>query len=217
LPPVLVLASTDITAFHILGGMLALWAVVLSALGIMRHDFPGKGVGQTVVMAISVLLVVGTVAAAVLTGEDEPKGEEGPTAGIKEGSEGSSEPEQGVTPAPGTGADAGQEPGGQGQDAPAGGTIKTLVLSADPGGQLLFDKDELAAAPGKVRITMNNPSPIPHNIALEGQGLSAKEGPTVEKGGASEVEADVKAGDYTYFCSVPGHREAGMEGTLTVK
>jgi plastocyanin len=218
LPPVLVLASTDITAFHILGGLLALWAVILSALGVMRHDFPGKGAGQTVVMAISVVLVIGAVGSAIVTAEDEPKGGEESGAGIKAGPEGTSEPEQGGgTAAPGTGADAGQEPGGEGQNAPPAGTVKTLVISADPGGQLQFDKDQLQAPKGNVRITMNNPSPVGHNVAIEGQGLPAKEGPVVEKGGASEVEATVKPGKYTFYCSVPGHREAGMEGTLTVK
>jgi plastocyanin len=217
LPPVLVLAATHITAFHIIGGLLALWAVILSALGVMREDFPGKGSGQTIVMAISALLVAGAVSSAIITATDEPKGGEAAGAEVKSGSEGATTPGQGATPAPGTGANSGQQPGGQGQAAPPGGTVKTLVISADPTGQLRFDKDVLQAPAGKVRITMNNPSPVGHNVALEGPGLSVQQGPTVQKGGASEVEATVKAGSYTYFCSVPGHRQAGMQGTLTVK
>jgi plastocyanin len=215
LPPVLVLASTDITAFHILGGLLALWAVVLSALGVMREDFPGKGSGQRIVMGISTLLVIGAVASAILSAKDEPKGGEAAGAQTKAGSEGEKTPQG--TPAPGTGANSGQQSGGQGQSAPPGGTVTTLVLTADPSGQLRFDKDALSASAGAVRITMNNPSPLGHNIALEGTGLPEKAGPVVQKGGASEIEVTVKAGSYTYFCSVPGHRQAGMQGTLTVK
>ena len=64
---------------------------------------------------------------------------------------------------------------------------------------------------------MKNPAPVPHNVSIEGPGGIDEQGPTVDKGGASEVEATLKAGSYTYYCSVPGHREAGMEGTLTVK
>jgi plastocyanin len=201
---VLLLASTDITAFHIIGGLLALWAVVLAALGVMRHDFPGGCHGQAAVMGITGLLVAGAIGSAIATAKDEPKGKE----------------KAGATPSPvspGTGSGAGQTPGGQGKPAPAGGTVQTLLLSADPSGQLRFDKSSLQASAGTVRITMKNPSPIPHNISLQGPGGLDKHGPTVGQGGASQVAAPVKAGTYTYYCSVPGHRQAGMQGTLTVK
>ena len=210
------LLAADITAFHVLGALLAIWALIVSGLGVFRHDFPGKGSGQTVVMAISGLLVAGAIGAAIVTAKDEPKGGEEAGAVNKAGHEGSGQPEEGGGTAPGNGANAGQEPGGEGQAAPPGGTAKTLVINADPGGQLRFDKTELEAPAGTVRITMNNPAPVPHNVSLEGNGV-AEEGDTVEKGGASEVEGDLKPGSYTYFCSVPGHRQAGMVGTLTVK
>jgi plastocyanin len=174
-------------------------------------------------MAISAVLVVGTIAAAIGTAKSEPKGG-GEQAGKinKVGPEGTRQAGNGGAVAPGTGANAGQEPGGNSsqdtQPAPAPqGTVKTLLLSADPTGQLRFDKSTLSAAAGTVRLTLNNPSPVPHNISIEGPGGLKKEGPTVQKGGASEVEAPLKAGTYTYYCAVPGHRQAGMQGTLTVK
>jgi plastocyanin len=215
------LAATDINAFHVVGALLALWALVVTALGVTRHDFPGKGSGQTIVIAISAVLVAGAIGTAIGTAKDEPKGGEEAGKGNKAGAEGTGQPEQGGGVAPGTGANAGQEPGGNANQnppkAPPGGTIKTLPISADPSGQLRFDKDTLQAAAGNVRITMQNPAPVPHNVSLEGPGGVNKQGQTVNKGGASEVEAALKPGSYTYFCSVPGHRKAGMEGTLTVK
>ena len=90
-----------------------------------------------------------------------------------------------------------------------------LTLSADPGGGLKFDKDSLTAPAGEVTITMENPADVPHNVALEGDGVD-EEGEIVEKGGTSTVSATVEAGEYTFYCSVPGHRQGGMEGTLTV-
>jgi plastocyanin len=211
------LASTTITAFHVVGGLLALWAVVLAGLGVIREDFPGKGAGQTIVMAITTILVLGAVGTAIGTATDEPKGGEVAGKVNKAGREGTGQPSQGGGVAPGTGANAGQQPGGNAQPQPGQPTAKTLLLSADPTGQLRFDKDTLQATAGVVRITMNNPSPVQHNVSLEGPGGISKQGMTVSKGGASEVEASLKPGSYTYFCSVPGHRQAGMQGTLTVK
>jgi plastocyanin len=216
------LAAQQITAFHIVGGILALWAVVLTALGVTREDFPGKGAGQKIVMAISAVLVAGAIGTAIGTAKDAPKPGEEAGKVNKAGREGTGQPQQGGGVAPGTGANAGQQPGGNagqkpGAAAPAGGTTKTLLISADPSGQLRFDKSTLAAPAGNVRITMNNPSPVPHDVSIQGPGGLKKQGPVVSKGGASQVEAALKPGTYTYYCSVDGHRQAGMQGTLTVK
>jgi plastocyanin len=91
----------------------------------------------------------------------------------------------------------------------------TLSLQADES-QLKFDKSALSAKPGKVTIVMKNPSTLPHDVAIEGNGVEAK-GKVVNQGGTSTATATVKAGTYTFYCSVDGHRQAGMEGTLTVK
>ena len=70
--------------------------------------------------------------------------------------------------------------------------------------------------PGALTLNSNNEAAIPHNIALEGGGIN-EEGPVVQGGETSTIEVTVKPGEYTFYCSVPGHREGGMEGTLTVK
>jgi uncharacterized cupredoxin-like copper-binding protein len=91
-----------------------------------------------------------------------------------------------------------------------------IVDDADPSGSLKFEKDKLDAKAGKVTITMNNPSPVPHGIELEGSGVEEK-GEVVQKGGKSVVTATLKPGEYEFYCPVPGHKEGGMKGTLTVK
>jgi plastocyanin len=91
-----------------------------------------------------------------------------------------------------------------------------LALAADSGGQLKFDKSSLSAKAGKVTITMDNPSPVPHAIAIEGSGVN-ESGSTVGMGGKSTATASLKPGTYTFFCPVDGHKDAGMKGTLTVK
>lgn len=100
---------------------------------------------------------------------------------------------------------------------PAAGGKTALALSADPSGQLAFDTKTLKAKAGTVTLDMKNPSSsgIPHAIAVEGNGLD-KKGATVQPGGSSTVTVKLKPGTYTFYCPVPGHKQGGMEGTLTV-
>ena len=98
---------------------------------------------------------------------------------------------------------------------PAAGAT-TLKIAADPSGALKFDKTSLTAKAGKVTIVMDNPSDVPHAVAVEGNGVDV-DGETVNKGGVSKVTADLKAGKYEFYCPVDSHKEAGMKGDLTVK
>jgi plastocyanin len=95
----------------------------------------------------------------------------------------------------------------------AGGT--TLENPADPGGDLAFQKDSLTAPAGEVTLVMENPATVEHNIAVKGDGIDEK-GEVVGQGETSEVSVTLEAGEYEFYCSVPGHEAAGMEGTLTV-
>lgn len=96
-------------------------------------------------------------------------------------------------------------------------TPKSAVsLAADPGGQLKFDTSSLSAKAGTVTISMKNPSSVPHAIAVEGSGVD-KDGKIVTSGGTSTVKLKLKPGTYTFYCPVPGHRAAGMQGRLTVR
>ena len=74
------------------------------------------------------------------------------------------------------------------------------------------------AEAGSIQFTSENPSAqaAPHDIAIEGNGVNEK-GEVVQPGGTSEFTADLQPGEYTFFCSVQGHREGGMEGKLTVE
>ena len=96
---------------------------------------------------------------------------------------------------------------------PKGGKLE---IPADPSGGLAYTFGAAEAPAGSLEIDSPNESSVDHNIAVEGSGVS-EIGPVVKNGGVSKVTVDVKAGDYTFFCSVPGHRQGGMEGKLTVK
>lgn len=112
------------------------------------------------------------------------------------------------------GDDANEADGGASR--PAGRSAQMLSLTADSAGRLAFDKETLKANAGKVTITLENPSDLPHAIEVEGPGLEAK-GETVDTGGTSTVTTELKTGTYEYYCPVDGHKAGGMTGTLTVQ
>jgi plastocyanin len=105
--------------------------------------------------------------------------------------------------------------GGGSSSSSSGGGGENLTIAADPSGALKFDKTELTAKAGKVTITMDNPSDVPHAVEIEGNGVE-EEGQTVGKGGKSIATGDLKAGTYDFYCPVGNHRAEGMEGKLTV-
>lgn len=70
-------------AFHVLGSLLAVWALVVSFLGVTREGFPGSRSSERLVGAISVVLVVLAVSAAILTSAtEEEEGEGGEEAAL---------------------------------------------------------------------------------------------------------------------------------------
>jgi plastocyanin len=91
-----------------------------------------------------------------------------------------------------------------------------LQIPADPGGALAYTFAAAESPPGQIEIDSPNESSVEHNIALDGGGVN-EAGEVVSNGGVSKINVTVKAGKYQFFCTVPGHRQAGMEGTLTVK
>lgn len=91
-----------------------------------------------------------------------------------------------------------------------------VEIPADPNGQLAYTTKKATAKAGKVEIDSPNDSGVVHDIAIEGNGVK-EEGKDVSNGGVSKVTATLKPGTYQYFCTLPGHRAAGMEGVLTVK
>ena len=104
--------------------------------------------------------------------------------------------------------------GATGPSGTAKADAKNVVsIPADPNGQLAFAAKSAEAKAGKVTLRSKNDSSVPHDIALEG----GPAGPIVQGGKVSEISANLKPGKYTFYCSVPGHEQAGMKGTLTVK
>jgi len=107
---------------------------------------------------------------------------------------------------------------GGGSASTGGGTGKANAQNvvdnpADPTGQLAYKYKSLTAKPGKVTLESTNDSSVPHDISLQG----GPQGKQVSGGQTSRIVVNLKPGSYTFYCSVPGHEQAGMKGTLSVK
>ncbi len=120
----------------------------------------------------------------------------------------------GAETTPESGAAAGGKSEAEGKSAGGGASVS---FEADPGGNLAYTTNSASAEAGKVTVDFTNPQPLTHDVAIEDSS-----GKTVGKTeliaeGSDSTTVNLKPGEYTFYCSVPGHREAGMEGTLTVK
>jgi plastocyanin len=92
-----------------------------------------------------------------------------------------------------------------------GGTIQIKTSSG-----ISYDESSVEASAGEVSIDYTNDSGLPHNVTLEGSGVDGEATDTITEGSA-DLTVNLEPGEYTFFCSVDGHRDQGMEGTLVVE
>ena len=145
------------------------------------------------------LLLAAMALVACGGGDDSTNGDTSPAAGAVEDVEEGAE-------------DAKEEAEGDSADAGA-----TFDVEADPSGGLAYTTDEATAKAGKVTVNFTNSSPVPHDVRIEDDGGKDLGGTEVISESNESTEVDLKPGEYTFYCSVPGHRQGGMEGTLTAE
>jgi len=100
-----------------------------------------------------------------------------------------------------------------------GGTsaAQTLSVAANPEGQLRYSTTSLAAKAGSVSINFTNTAPLAHNLTIASASGAVLGATPTFQGGSNTLSLNLKPGTYTFYCSVPGHRQAGMEGKLVVQ
>jgi len=99
----------------------------------------------------------------------------------------------------------------------AGGSGSGISIEANPEGNLEFVQKSATAKAGNDTLEFTNESPVPHDVKIENSSGEEVGGTEITSEGSESASVELKPGTYTFYCSVPGHREAGMEGTLTVK
>jgi plastocyanin len=188
--------------FFIFGIALTLMALVIAFVGMRMEKFPSRPV-MVGVLGLMAFLVLGSAAFAVVLAREEHEVREEEIFEYRE--EQASEVEEGEEPIAEQPTD--EEPV-QGGD---------LALTSPDAGDLVFDPESLEAEAGEVVLTYTNPSEVPHNVAIEAGDETLAESETVTGGESAEATAELEPGEYVYYCAIPGHRESGMEGDLTVR
>jgi plastocyanin len=197
-----VLGILNGTAFYVLGICLATLALAMTAIGLRNSKAFASKTAARVGILVFVVLVIGTTTFAVRYSRNEQSDRRAKLA-AEEKQQGS----QGGAAAPSQPAKS-KQPVVKGP----GGTVK---LAADPT-QIAYTTKSLSSKPGKVTIDFNNPAPIQHDVAVAEGSQELVKSPLISQSSTS-VSADLAPGKYVFYCTVPGHRQAGMQGTLTVK
>jgi plastocyanin len=97
------------------------------------------------------------------------------------------------------------------------GGAGVLVVEADSSGAPAFRQDALEGAAGRVALELVNPSSTSHSLCVEAAEQGALGCTGTFRGDRGTLRLRLERGRYTFFCSVPGHRAAGMSGTLTIQ
>ena len=201
--------------FFVIGIVLVIAAVAIAFVGIRgAENFPpnrGLLVGVTALFAA---VVATTMAFAVVKSKDEQDKRNEELA--KEEAE--AQPENSGEATPPTPGGEPQASGGGNEQAPEAATpSETIDVSSPADGALVFEPDGLEAKPGNLTIDYDNPSPVPHSIAVATANGNVLGETTPAANGKQTLDiTNLAPGKYVFYCTVPGHREGGMEGDLTV-
>ena len=196
--------------FYFAGIGLVIAALVIAYVGIRgAATFPPSRPLLAAGIAVFAVIVGATMAFAIDLSEEEQAHREGELAEEEQAAEAEAPAEE--TPAGQPQASEGGE-----QQAPAA-TETTLAVSSPEDGSLVFEPSGLEVKPGNLSLTYTNPSAVQHNIAVEtADGNTLGETPIFADGEETLDLSELAPGEYVFYCAVPGHREAGMEGDLTV-
>lgn len=181
--------------FFIAAGVLVVWVVLLSLYGIRSGAFPASRLQGRAAVVITAALIVTTAALAVATAKTPPGAPPYNTGVTTDGVGPVLTPVSSVAPA----------------------TSGPLQLSANPSGELRYNTDTLTTTTTHVVIVFTNHSPLQHNVTVANSAGKVLGATPTFIGGTKTLTLNLPPGTYVFYCSVPGHRQAGMQGTLTVR
>jgi plastocyanin len=207
---------SNTTIFYILGIALVLSALTVAAFGLRKEDFPSKNT-MRVILPLFAVLVVATMTFAVRNSQSEidktqanrEKAQALDKANLEKGADAADNPDSTTTTAATT-------PAAPTSSVPSG-PVDKLAISSPATGELQYNPDTLNAKAGAVEIDYDNPSTTPHSVAIADATGTVLDQSQPGAQQTFKVTAQLKPGNYVFYCTVPGHRQAGMSGKLIVK
>jgi plastocyanin len=196
--------------YYVLGAMLVVWGLGLAVFGLVRPDFPPSGTAGRTLVGVTVLIVVATLTALLLSTSKEHPREEAAAKAAESGATGATgatgKESTPTTPAP---APASQPSAPSGKPAQTVDVTEKEFSIAFPAGTSL--------KAGSYKFAAQNQGKIQHDLAVEGGGLNETKTKLIDAGKSADLAVKLNPGKYTFYCSVPGHEQAGMKVAVTVK
>jgi hypothetical protein len=182
------------TLYYVLGATMVVGAIVLSAIGLTRENFPPSlAVGRAIMGGTLVLVLAGMAVLLLTTDKEHPREEAAEAAEHEKAARGEG---------PG---------GGEAVRGEASRTIRALEdefsIKLDPGSP---------RAPGRYTFDVVNQGKTDHDLEIEGEGIEEKT-PLIGPGKTARLNADLKPGKYKFYCTVPGHEQSGMKVDVSVR
>jgi uncharacterized cupredoxin-like copper-binding protein len=187
------------TAYYVLGIAFVVFALVLTAFGLTRENFPPTVRGGRLLIGIAGFIALATFAVLLVSTEVEHPREEAKAKELES-------------------AAGAQEPGGEaggheaGAEQAQGGTVAVLEDEYSielPQGRTL--------EAGPYAFEAANKGEIDHDLAVRGPAVGTKKTPLIKPGDIETLEAQLVPGRYKLWCTVPGHESAGMRTAVTVE
>src|SRR2546428_469676 len=179
-------------AYYVFGILLVVWGLGLALFGLTRADFPPSGQAGRALVGATVLLVVGTLTALLLSTKKEHPREEAAAKAAE-------------AKAPPAGGAPAQQPSPAGSAAPATGG-KTVQVAEKEFSIALAGGNTLKA--GHYTFAVKNTGKIQHDLAIAGANQKEQKTPLMSAGQQKALKVALQPGKYKFFCTVPGHEQA---------
>ena len=194
--------------YFVLGSILVAWGLGLAVFGLLRPDFPPSGAAGRALVGVTVVIVAATLVALLATTEREHPREEAAAEAAEKKAE-----EQEQPGGPAETGQPGEAPAGGEQPPPAASEAQTVDVAEKEVSIALEGGNDLE--PGEYTFVVQNTGKIEHDLEVEGGGVEKKT-KLIPGGQSEDLKVKLKAGKYKFYCTVPGHEEAGMRVNVTV-